>query len=108
MDTAAKTATCYRMVKTDHMCPHGLKSKDLLERQGFQVEDRHLTSRDEVGAFKAKHDVKTTPQTYLGAERIVGCCGYLGGVRFPFHRTDSGMVHLDIDGAVGFAKGARR
>ena len=42
-DAAAKTATLYRMVMTDHMCPHGLKSKDLLERQGFHVEDRYLT-----------------------------------------------------------------
>jgi hypothetical protein len=41
-------------------------------------------SRDEVGAFKAKHDVKTTPRTFIGADRIVGCCGYLGGVRFTF------------------------
>ena len=71
-DAAAKTATLYRMVMTDHMCPHGLKSKDLLERQGFHVEDRYLTSRDEVDAFKAKHDVKTTPQTFIGEERIGG------------------------------------
>ena len=47
-DATAKTATLYRMVLADHMCPHGLKSKDLLERQGFHVEDCHLTSRDEV------------------------------------------------------------
>ena len=71
-DAAAKTATLYRMVMTDHMCPHGLKSKDLLERQGFHVEDRYLTSRDEIDAFKAKHDVKTTPQTFIGEERIGG------------------------------------
>ncbi len=71
-DTVNKTATLYRMVMTDHMCPYGLKSKDLLERQGFQVDDRHLTSRDEVDAFKAKHDVKTTPQTFIGVTRIGG------------------------------------
>ena len=71
-DTAAKTATLYRMVMTDHMCPYGLKSKDLLERQGFQVDDRHLTSREEVDAFKAEHDVKTTPQTFIGQVRIGG------------------------------------
>lgn len=71
-NTAAKTATLYRMVMTDHMCPHGLKLKDLLERQGFHVEDRHLTSRDEVDAFKAKHDVKATPQAFIGEERIGG------------------------------------
>ena len=71
-DAAGKTATLYRMVMTDHMCPHGLKSKDLLERQGFHVEDRHLTSRDEVNAFKTKYDVKTTPQTFIDEERIGG------------------------------------
>ena len=71
-DATAKTATLYRMVLADHMCPHGLKSKDLLERQGFHVEDCHLTSRDEVDAFKAKHDVKTTPQTFIGEEHIGG------------------------------------
>jgi glutaredoxin len=71
-DIAIKTATLYRMVMTDHMCPYGLKSKDLLERQGFQVDDRHLTNREEVDAFKAKHDVKTTPQTFIGEDRIGG------------------------------------
>lgn len=69
---APKTATLYRMVMADHMCPHGLKSKDLLERQGFHVEDRHLASRDEVDAFKTKHDLKTTPQTFIGEEHIGG------------------------------------
>ncbi len=67
-----KTATLYRMVMTDHMCPYGLKSKDLLERQGFEVDDRHLTSREEVDAFKTKHDVATTPQTFIGDKRIGG------------------------------------
>ena len=71
-DTTAKTATLYRMVMTDHMCPYGLKSKDLLERQGFHVDDRHLTSRYEVDVFKAKYDVKTTPQTFISEERIGG------------------------------------
>ncbi|MEL6680394.1 MAG: MauE/DoxX family redox-associated membrane protein [Pseudomonadota bacterium] len=71
-DTSARTATLYRMVMDKHMCPHGLKSKDLLERQGYEVEDRHLTSRAEVDAFKAEHGVKTTPQTFIGGERIGG------------------------------------
>lgn len=67
-----KTATLYRMVMTDHMCPYGLKSKDLLERNGFHVDDRHLTSRDEVDAFKVEHDVKTTPQIFIDGTRIGG------------------------------------
>ena len=71
-DTSAKTAVLYRMVMTDHMCPYGLKSKDLLERNGFVVDDRHLKSREEVDACKAEHSVKTTPQVFIGDERIGG------------------------------------
>lgn len=71
-DSPVKTATLYRMVMSDHMCPHGLKSKDLLERQGFSVDDRHLTSRAEIDAFKLEHDVKTTPQTFIDGARIGG------------------------------------
>lgn len=68
----AKTAILYRMVMPEHTCPWGLKSKDLLERSGFVVEDRHLTSRAETDAFKAEHDVATTPQTFIGGKRIGG------------------------------------
>lgn len=71
-DTTTKTATLYRMVMTDHMCPYGLKSKDLLERNGYSVEDNHLTSRDAVDAFKTERGVKSTPQTFIGGERIGG------------------------------------
>ena len=67
-----KQATLYRMVTADHMCPHGLKSKDLLERQGYIVDDRHLTSRAMVDEFKATHSVATTPQTFIDDERIGG------------------------------------
>src|SRR6056297_1396858 len=42
-----KTAQLYRMVMPDHLCPYGLKSKDLLERQGYDLEDHPLESREE-------------------------------------------------------------
>lgn len=67
-----KIASLYRMVMDDHICPYGLKSKDLLERQGYTVNDYHLTSRDETDTFKAKYDVKTTPQTFIDDHRIGG------------------------------------
>ncbi|WP_323801789.1 glutaredoxin [Parasphingorhabdus sp.] len=67
-----KTASIHRMVMEKHICPYGLKSKDLLERQGFTVEDHHLTTREETDAFKQKHDVETTPQTFIDRERIGG------------------------------------
>ncbi|MBY6204492.1 glutaredoxin [Halomonas denitrificans] len=65
-------AVLYRMVMDDHLCPYGLKSKDLLEREGYEVEDHHLTRRDEVDAFKAEHGVETTPQTFIDGRRIGG------------------------------------
>ena len=69
--TGAK-AILYRMVMPGHTCPYGLKAKDLLKRSGYLVEDRHLTSREETDAFKAKHGVATTPQIFIGGTRIGG------------------------------------
>lgn len=68
----AKTATLHRMVMPGHVCPFGLKSKDLLERNGYVVDDQHLTTREDVDAFKAEHSVKTTPQIFIDGERIGG------------------------------------
>lgn len=70
--TQAKHATLYRMVMKKHLCPFGLKSLDLLRRQGYSVDDNWLTSREETDAFKAKHDVDTTPQAFIGDQRIGG------------------------------------
>ncbi len=67
-----KTAKLYRMVMEQHICPYGLKSKYLLAREGFTVEDHHLTTRAETDAFKAEHDVATTPQTFIDGKRIGG------------------------------------
>jgi glutaredoxin len=69
---ATKKAVLYRMVMPDHTCPYGLKARDLLKRSGYEVEDHHLTSREETDAFKAKHDVPTTPQVFIGGERVGG------------------------------------
>jgi|TARA_B100000446_G_scaffold59089_1_gene54952 glutaredoxin len=60
------------MATDEHICPFGLKSKDLLERQGFEVDDHLLTSRADTDTFKQKYDVKTTPQTFIDDERIGG------------------------------------
>jgi len=69
---STKTAKLYRMVMPDHVCPYGLKSKDLLEREGYEVDDHHLTTREETDAFKAEYDVDTTPQTFIDGKRIGG------------------------------------
>lgn len=72
LDQTDKTAKLYRMVMPGHTCPYGLKSKDLLQRQGFDVEDHHLKTREETDDFREKHSVETTPQTFIGDERIGG------------------------------------
>ena len=70
--TAPKTASLYRMVMEKHICPWGLKSRYLLEKEGFAVEDHWLKTREETDAFKAEHGVKTTPQTFIDGQRIGG------------------------------------
>jgi glutaredoxin len=67
-----KIADLYRMVTPEHTCPWGLKALDLLKREGYEVEDHQLTSRAEIDAFKAKHSVETTPQTFIEDARIGG------------------------------------
>jgi glutaredoxin len=68
----SKQATLFRMVTDEHICPYGLKTKDLLEREGYKVNDNKLTSRQETDAFKQKHNVETTPQTFIDDQRIGG------------------------------------
>ncbi|WP_416305127.1 MauE/DoxX family redox-associated membrane protein [Neptunicella sp. SCSIO 80796] len=68
----SKTATLYRMVTDQHICPFGLKSKDLLEREGYSVDDHKLTTRQQTDDFKQQHNVETTPQTFIDDKRIGG------------------------------------
>ena len=72
MAQQARTAELYRMVMKDHLCPFGLKAKSLLERKGFTVEDHPLRSHAETEAFQREHDVETTPQVFIGGERVGG------------------------------------
>lgn len=65
-------ATLYRMVLPDHVCPFGLKALRSLEEEGFQVDDRPLTSREAVDAFKAEQGIETTPLVFVDDERIGG------------------------------------
>ena len=67
-----KEATLYRMVLPEETCPFGLRAKQLLEDNGFVIDDRLLRSRDEVDAFKQEQGVETTPLIFIGDERIGG------------------------------------
>lgn len=70
--TERQIAILYRMALPDHVCPFGLRAKAILEDNGYGVDDRVLTSRDEVDAFKAKRGVTTTPQICINDEWIDG------------------------------------
>lgn len=67
-----KTATLYRMVLPEHTCPFGVRAKQMLDDAGYQVEEHILQSRADVDAFKDEHGVATTPQVFIGGERIGG------------------------------------
>ena len=71
----AKRAVLHRMVMPNHTCPYGLKAKHLLQRSGYKVEDHYLTTREETDAFKVEHGVQTTPQVFIGGDRIGGYDG---------------------------------
>ena len=69
----ARTAILYRMVLPDHTCPFGVRAKALLEQAELQVDDRLLRSREEVDALEAELGVDTTPQVFIGDQKIGGC-----------------------------------
>jgi glutaredoxin len=67
-----KTAVLYRMALPDHLCPSGQKARWLLNRHGYEVDDRLFRERPEVDAFKVEYDVPTTPQIWIEGERVGG------------------------------------
>jgi glutaredoxin 3 len=68
----ARTATLYRMVLPDHVCPFGVRAKQMLEDAGYSVDDRILATREEVDALKNRLSVATTPQVFIDEEAIGG------------------------------------
>ena len=69
----ARQATLYRMVLPDHVCPFGVRARQLLEQGNFEIEEHILATRIEVDAFMEEHGVTTTPQVFIDGERIGGC-----------------------------------
>ena len=45
MTNQSRDATLYRMVMKNHLCPFGLKSLDLLKREGFRVDSQRGFTR---------------------------------------------------------------
>jgi glutaredoxin len=69
---ADRDVILYRMKLPEHECPYGLRAKAMLEEAGIPFDDRLLTSRDEVEAFKEEHGVQTTPLVFIDDEPIGG------------------------------------
>lgn len=70
--TDTRKAVLYRMVLPDHICPFGVRAKQILQSEGFEVDDHILRSREEVDAFKAERGVATTPLIEIDGEVIGG------------------------------------
>ncbi|MCJ8190371.1 glutaredoxin [Sphingomicrobium aestuariivivum] len=88
LDRTPKTARLYRMVKPKHVCPYGLQALHLLKSRGYTVEDHHLATPEATEAFKAEHAVRTTPQVFIGDQRIGG---------YTDLRTHFGLKNPDPD-----------
>ena len=69
----ARRATLYRMVLPDHVCPYGVRALQLLGHAGYKIEEHILATRIEVDAFEEEQGVSSTPQIFIGGERIGGC-----------------------------------
>lgn len=67
-----RRAVLYRMVLPDHICPYGVRARELLIGAGFEIDDQVLATRDQVEAFKDEQGVDTTPQVFIEGRRIGG------------------------------------
>lgn len=67
-----KKAEIFRMVTPDHLCPWGVKARDLLGRNGYEVSDHHLTSKRANSEYKKQHGYDETPQIFIEGRHVGG------------------------------------
>ena len=60
------------MVLSDHECPFGRRAREMLEAAGYEIDEHILQTRQEVEAYKGAEGVSTTPQVFVGGERVGG------------------------------------
>jgi glutaredoxin len=96
-----KTAQLYRMKTKEHICPFGTKAKYLLEQKGFAVEDHLLETKEAADRFRAKHQVKTTPQTFIDGRRIGGYDDLR--VHFGLALPNKGLTYKPVAALFGMA-----
>lgn len=68
----AKQATIYRIVTPKNICPWGIKALDLLKRNGYKVEDKHLETKEANEAYKKENGYDETPQIFTDGEHLGG------------------------------------
>ena len=118
--TDTRKAVLHRMVLADHICPFGVRAKQILQSEGFEVEDHILRTREEVDAFKVERGLATTPLIeieWTGVVLILRLVGPSVGQRespiiteecnpyFKKHGKRPGLLAF-IDGATSAAIGA--
>jgi len=65
-------ATIYRMVTSKHLCPWGIKAYDILKRNGYEIEDKHLETKEKNKQYKQETGYDETPQIFIEGKRIGG------------------------------------
>lgn len=65
-------AELYRMVMEDHICPYGLKARNLIERKGLKLVDHKLRTDQQVDEVREKYHVKKTPLVLIDGNEIGG------------------------------------
>lgn len=60
------------MVTPTHLCPWGIKAIDLLRRNDYDIEDKHLESKEANSSYKQENGYDETPQIFIEGERIGG------------------------------------
>jgi len=63
-----KTADLYRLPT----CPYGKHARELLEENGFEIDDHIFQGHDDADRFMRENGVDTTPQVFIDGERIGG------------------------------------
>lgn len=68
----SRQAVLYRMVLPEHVCPYGLRAKQLLEQAGFDIDEHILSTRSEVDEFKQRHALSATPLVLIDGKQVGG------------------------------------
>lgn len=65
-------AILHRMELPNYNCGYGTAARDLLRREGFEIEEHILRSRRATDNFKDKHHITTTPLIFIDGVKIGG------------------------------------